>query len=253
MTIDPPEPCVVLVAPTLAENVGAAARVMGNFGLSDLRLVGERDFRRDETAGRVASHSVEVLRQARVFPSLPAAISRSRFVVGSTARTRDKLTALVNLPNLRRHLPEGGSGVALVFGRESSGLTNRELSCCDLSVQIPACGAHRSFNLSQAVALVLYEWRRNPGTERENGPNPTDLATSGELEGLKEHWFDTLQAIGFLKPAQDDSLRQQFSDLAARVRLRPADVSLLRGLLHRTQLSLARSRERARTGPAKEA
>jgi len=233
---------VVLVEPTLPENVGAAARALNNFGVRELRLVNPCDYQ-SPAGRRVAANSREVLEGAQCFSTLREAVSQSNFVIGTTARQRDRLTALHRLPDLGAQLSPSPGEVALVFGRESSGLTNQELSCCNLLVRIPTYGTNPSFNLAQAVALTLYELSRGHGSPAEGVKIEPPLATSEELERLKSHWFAVLELVGFLKENRRETLWRSFSDLAARARMRPADVRLLRGFLRRTELTVKRRRE----------
>ncbi len=226
--------CVVLVEPTLPENVGAVARAMNNFGIEDLRLINPCDYR-NPAAERIAVHSQNVLREAQCFHSLENAVSRSNFVLGATVRRRGRRAVPIDLPDVCAHLPARRENAALVFGRESGGLTNRELSCCHLLVRIPAFGTTHSFNLAQAVALVLYELSRSAKRHEDNTAPAEELAAAEELEGLKLHLFAVLRLVGFLKEKQRETLWQSFSDLMARARMRSADVRLLRGFLRRTE------------------
>ena len=237
----PPNLCVVLVEPSLPENIGAVARAMNNFGIPNLRLVNPCDLQ-NPAAQRTAAHSQSILQNALRFQSLQNAVSQSHFVIGATARPRNRFASPVPLPSLPAKLPSTPQNIALVFGRESSGLTNRELSCCHLLLTIPTNTQNPSLNLAQAVALTLYELSRN------NPPNPKNqhqanqkLATSQDLENLKTHLFAVLQQIRFLKnPKQRQTLWQRFSDLAARAQMQTADLRLIRGFLRKTQQTIHR-------------
>ena len=234
--------CVVLVEPTLPENVGSVARAMNNMGVAALRLVNPCDYRSD-AAKCLAAHSSDILDNAACFSSLEEAIADSSFVIGTTARVRDRFAAMVDLPELPELIPPSGEGpVALVFGRESSGLTNHELACCHQLVCIPTFGQTKSLNLAQAVMVVLYELSRD--SDSRTGvcdASERVLASASELQSLKEHLFKVLKAVGFLKEQQRETLWQSFSDLIARARLGTLDVRLLRGFLRRTELAVKRS------------
>lgn len=234
--------CVVLVEPSLPENIGAVARAMNNFGVLNLRLVKPCDFQ-NPAARRTAAHSQSILRNALCFRSLEDAVAQSHFVVGATARPRNRFAAPVPLSELPAKLPPTRQNIALVFGRESSGLANREISCCRLLLTIPANAQNPSLNLAQAVALTLYELSRNNPTAPKNRPKTNkNLASSQDLENLKIHLFAVLQQIRFLKnPKQRDTLWQSFSDLIARAQMQSADVRLIRGFLRKTQQTIHRS------------
>ncbi len=235
--------CVVLVEPTLPENVGSVARAMNNMGVEALRLVNPCDYRSD-AAKCLAAHSSEILENAVCFSSLEEAIADASFVIGTTARARDRFATLVDLPQLPALIPSGAGSIALVFGRESSGLTNQELACCHQLVCIPTFGQTKSLNLAQAVMVVLYELSRvSPSGAGISDLSEREVASARDVLGLKEHLFAVLKTVGFLKEHQRETLWQSFSDLIARARLGTPDVRLLRGFLRRTELTIKRSRQ----------
>ncbi len=233
--------CVVLVEPSLPENIGAVARAMNNFGIPNLRLVNPCNFQ-NPAAQRTATHSQSILQNAGRFQSLQNAVSQSNLVIGATARPRNRFSTPIPLPDLLAKLPSTQQNIALVFGRESSGLTNRELSYCHLLITIPTNTQNPSLNLAQAVALTLYELsRNNPPNPKNQHQNNQKLATSQDLENLKTHLFSVLQQIRFLKnPKQRQTLWQSFSDLAARAQMQTTDICLIRGFLRKTQQTIHR-------------
>ena len=166
-------------------------------------------------------------------------------VVGATARFRDHRSPPVDLPRIHPHLAEVRSA-ALVFGTESSGLSNRDLSHCGLLVRIPAPGDHASFNLAQAAGIVLYEMSR--GEAFSGKESRRTLASSSEMQGMKAHLFEVLEGTGFLKEPRRETLWQSFSDLAFRARMGPKDVRLVRALLRSVQWALRSSRGPSGTG-----
>jgi len=234
---------VVLVEPTLPENVGAVARAMNNMGVVDLRLVNPCDYLSD-SGMCVAAHSKEILQNAKCYESLAEATADVPLVIGTTARRRDRFAEPIALPNVCQGLPPGGAPIALVFGRESSGLTNQELACCHQLVHIPTFGGTHSLNLAQAVIVFLYELSREQGGKAARPDQPA-LALSGEVEGLKKHLFSVLKTVGFLREHQRDTLWQSFSDVIARARMASADIRLVRGFLRRTEITVRRASERS--------
>ena len=229
---------MVLVEPSLPENVGAVARVMGNFGVNDLRLVRPCEYQ-SEAAARVATHSVPVLRAARVFPTLAEAVHDCREVIATSARSRDPRQPTIPLPELSGRLPDASGRVALVFGRESRGLTAEELTHARLCVRIPTWGNAPAFNLSHAVAVVLYELAREGGFGTVAAVAPP--ARVGEIEGLKQHGLAVLERVGFLKPRQASRVRRRFSELLARWRPTAVEVRQVRGFFHRVEVALDRA------------
>jgi tRNA/rRNA methyltransferase len=158
-------PIVVLVEPQLGENIGAAARVMANFGLARLRLVKPRDGWPSLQARRSASGADRILDEAALYPDVPAAIADCTFVLATTARAHDQAKPVIApeeaVRQIADHMAEhgtSGENVAVLFGRERHGLENHEVALADRIVTFPVNPAFASLNLAQAVALVAYEW-----------------------------------------------------------------------------------------------
>jgi len=230
-------PAVVLVAPQLAENVGAAARAMLNCGLGDLRLVRPRDGWPNLAAYPMASGAGAVLDAARVYASAEEAVADLHFVLATTARRRDmaksELTAAAAAREIRRR-EAGGERCGVLFGRERIGLTNDEVVLADAVLTIPLEPSFLSLNLAQAVLLVAYEWLRAsapapPPARTASGSRP---ATKGELVGLFEHLEAALDDAGFfrtpeMRPAQVRNLRNVFQ----RAELTEQEVRTFHGIV----------------------
>jgi tRNA/rRNA methyltransferase len=164
-----PGPIVVLVEPQMGENIGAAARVMANFGLNRLRLVKPRDGWPNLQARRSASGADRILDEAVLYQSVEAAIADCSLVLATTARAHDQAKPVIAPEEAARQIvvhmgadlgadsarPEN---VAVLFGRERHGLENHEVALADRIVTFPVNPAFASLNLAQAVALVSYEW-----------------------------------------------------------------------------------------------
>ena len=161
-------PCVVLVRPHLDVNIGAVARAMANFGLADLRLVApfpgdenmERCDWRSEAALQRACGAGEILERARAFDTLPEALGDVHQAFATSARLRGLNTKCISSPDAARdiarlaRLEAVPRRCALLFGAESSGLSNDELELADYLVQVPAADAFSSLNLAMAVTVV---------------------------------------------------------------------------------------------------
>ncbi len=150
---------VVLVGPKFSGNIGLVARLMRNFGLSDLRIVQGPVLRRQ--AWRRAMHGRDVLASARLFNSLEDAIRDVDYIVGtsgvSSSSDRRHLRGAVTPRFFATRVRRVGGRVALLFGRESFGLSNEELARCDLLVTVPTHPDYPILNVSHAVAILLYE------------------------------------------------------------------------------------------------
>jgi tRNA/rRNA methyltransferase len=154
-------PVVILVEPQLGENIGAAARVMANFGLERLRLVKPRQGWPNDKARMMASGADRILENAALYDTVTAALADCTFVLASTARAHDQAKPVVApQESARLMLPRVAAGetVAVMFGRERNGLENDEVALADRILTFPVNPAFASLNLAQAVAVVCYEW-----------------------------------------------------------------------------------------------
>src|SRR5580704_14264430 len=159
--IERPGPVVILVEPQLGENIGAAARAMANFGLSQLRLVRPRQAWPNEKARIMAVGADRILEAAVLYDSLPAAIADCSFVLATTARAHDQAKPVVGpaeaAAEMSARIAAGGTA-AILFGRERNGLENDEVALADCIVTLPVNPAFASLNLAQAIVIVAYEW-----------------------------------------------------------------------------------------------
>src|SRR5918992_1893692 len=154
-------PTVVLVEPQLGENIGAAARAMGNFGLKRLRLVKPRQGWPNPKAQVMAAGADAVLESAQLFETVEAAIADCTMVLAATARAHDQAKPVVGADEAARLMAEDlgrGEQVAILFGRERNGLENEEVALADRIVTLPVNPAFASLNLAQAVLVIAYEW-----------------------------------------------------------------------------------------------
>lgn len=241
-------PAIVLVNPQLGENIGIAARAMGNFDLNDLRLVAPRDGWPNEMARKSASGANGVIDNARLFPSVEDAIGDAQFVVATTARRRDMIKPVMTPASAARELSsriQGGERVCILFGAERSGLDNDAVALSDAIIMAPVNPAFASLNLGQAVLLVAYEWfsLKSDGTlGRETVDEParreglelrhTRTATKSEYLGLFEHLERELDDVGFLLPAEKrPAMVRNLRNLLQRQQLTEQDIRTLRGVV----------------------
>ncbi len=230
---------IVLVETSHPGNIGAVARAMKNMGLGRLVLVNPGRFPHADATAR-ASGADDVLAAAKVTDSLEAAVADCHLVVGASARSRT-IPWPVMEPRAcaGRMLAAAGAGeaVALVMGREKSGLTNAELERCHVHVHIPANPDYPSLNLGAAVQVLAYELRMCalaaddalPAGEVLERDQP--LATSAELEGLYEHFARALAILDFYDPDNPRQLMRRLRRLFNRAQLDRMEVNILRGIL----------------------
>lgn len=227
---------IVLVGTTHSGNIGAVARVMANMGLSRLRLVQPSAAIDAETRAR-ASGADHVLDRATVYDSLRDAISDAVLVVGTTSRRREARRRVFDPASaaaaLLRESGSSGRPVAVVFGRESSGLSNAELDFCHGLVSIPVDAAFPSLNLAAAATVVCYELRRHalePGQSRASA-DEEDPATAGENEHFFDHLATVLGDLGFTRGSGSEKLMRKIRHLYHRAGPSSEEVSILRGIL----------------------
>jgi tRNA/rRNA methyltransferase len=244
-----PGPAIILVRPQLGENVGAAARAMMNFGLTDLRLVRPQCGWPNVKAVNAASGATEVLNRVRLFETAEEACADRHRLYATTARNRDlpkpELTAEQAAREARAAFAAGET-VGVLFGAERTGLTNDELILADAVLRVRVNPKFPSLNLAQAVLLIAYEWWRSadPGSVPTLGPGASAAATKGELAGLLDHLITELDATDFFRTAdRRESMVRALKAIFARAGLGTPDVHLLRGVIKQ----LARRRERRQT------
>lgn len=224
---------VVLVRPQNPGNVGATARVMRNFGLTDLVLVAPEADPTDPQARRLSTHGEEILNRARRVSSLEEAVADCVQVAGTTARTGGPFRrGSVGLPRevLPRLVSALASGpAALVFGPERTGLTNAEVMRCHHLVHIPTDPTYPALNLGQAVGICLAELRQ---AWLEQGPHPASppLADFASQEHMFANLRAALEEIHFLYDPHADTLMHALRQLIVRAGPTAMEVDILHGL-----------------------
>ncbi len=227
---------IVLVETSHGGNIGAVARVMKNMCLDELALVAPREFPTEECMAR-ASGADDILHEASVHQCLDEAVSDCALVIGASARLRS-----VSWPQLDpRECAElavqraGSDKVALVFGRERTGLTNAELERCNYLVNIPANPDYSSLNLGMAVQVISYELMMQSGQKTQSPVEMRELAGAAEMQGLFDHLEQALEDIGFLDPRKSDKLMRRLKRLFYRAEPDMDEIKILRGILSAAQ------------------
>ncbi len=227
---------IILVNPQMGENIGAAARVMLNFGFTGLRLVAPRDGWPNRKAVDMSSGAVEKI-NVTIFENFESAIADLEILYATTARNRD-MDKTVITPGQIELSPKTG----IVFGPERTGLGNYEISLCNKIVEIPVNPEFSSLNLAQSVAVICYELRKSGISEVPNLRNSeVPLATKAELEGLYKHLEDELEKRNFFStPEKQPGMMINIRNMLERAELLPQEVRTLRGIIR----SLAEHGER---------
>jgi tRNA/rRNA methyltransferase len=230
-------PAIILSHPQLGENIGATARAMKNFALSELRLVNPTAGWPNPKAEAMAVGAADILGDAQVFTDLKDALGDLNLVYATSARergiTKEVLTPAEAAKRLRTASARGVK-TGILFGNERAGLDNDEISLADAVITIPTSD-FSSINLGQAVLLVAYEWfgaaDATPPARIEHG-GAHRKPTREEMFQLFEHLERELMASGFLfPPDKADHMVRVTRATLHRARLTYQEVQTLRGMI----------------------
>jgi len=223
---------VVLVRPRNPLNIGAAARALSNFGVSQLRVVNPYSLAFRDARSAVGASSV--MTQAQEYSTLADAVADCALVVGTTAigqrslqnpvRRLEPQTALI----IRHALQKGR--VALLFGSEKTGLSNDDFSFCHWLLHIPTADENISMNLGQAVAVCLFQLAQ----EEESTPPAEplkELATNAQSEQITKCLLEALDISGYIKPGTGPMFEKKTRNLILRFGLEAYDAKLILGML----------------------
>lgn len=202
---DRPLPAVILHSPQLGENIGAAARVMLNFGLTDLRLVSPRDGWPSEPADAMAAGALQQGTRVQVFDTLEAAMTGLTYALATTARPRGMEKPVFDAPGAVDVIRSKAGQVGVLFGGEKSGLPNEAVALCDGILTYPVNPAFSSLNLAQAVGVFCHQWGAGAGLggkfegkdEGVGEPAPRE-----DLIGMFEHFESELERAGYFYPPE---------------------------------------------------
>lgn len=229
----------VLVRPSHAGNVGAAARALKVMGFGALVLVAPReaDLHRQPEAVALASGATDVLDAVRVVPTLAEALEGVSWACATAMTPRDfgppTFAPREHLPALAARRGEG-LRVGFVFGRERHGLANDDVWRCHACLSIPANPAYGSLNLAQAVQLIAYEWRQAlggfPVVPARPALRPGAPADAAAVQAALAHWQGVLERIGFLDPAAPKKLMPRLNQLLNRALPTADELHVLRGI-----------------------
>lgn len=241
-------PSIMLMEPQIPENIGMVARAMGNFALTDLRVIAPRDGWPSEKARAVASGAAAIIDDARIEPSLEDAMQDLHWVAATTARQRDMRKPVMTPEQAAREMQRrtsAGQRCGILFGRERHGLQSSEVALADAVVMIPVNNRFASLNLAQSVLLLGHEWLKASGGGTlgrvTTNEKPVEaglhlgndrLADKQALLGFFEHLEAELELRGFLHPPHRRhvvvrNLRTMFT----RMELTDQEVRTLRGIV----------------------
>lgn len=230
-------PIIVLVEPQLGQNIGMAARAMGNFALKELRIVNPRDGWPNIHANRAASGADAIIDGVRLFDSVPAAIADCSLVFATTARAHDQAKPVLAPEAAVREMAGeiGGQGrAAILFGRERWGLTNEEVALADRIVTFPVDPEFASLNLAQAVLLMGYEWFKHvrDGVLPFTATARSVRASKEQEQAFFETLVDELDRVEFLRPKEKrDTMIVNLRNIFSRMEPTRQDMQTLHGAI----------------------
>lgn len=220
----------VLVEPESQGNIGATARAMKTCGFKNLILVNPKEKNHPETKW-MAHQSEEILENANIVKSLDEAISDKHLVIGTTQRKRYFRFPFYTPEEVSDKI-EGiafENPVAIVFGRESTGLTNKELTQCHMHSTIYTATTKPALNLSQAVMIYAYTFFKLQNVKESKFRY--DLASTEEINHFYKHLQDSMNNVGFEPRDSMDNFITRFKRLIGRSSPEKRDVRLLHKLL----------------------
>ncbi|TMI98643.1 MAG: TrmJ/YjtD family RNA methyltransferase [Alphaproteobacteria bacterium] len=247
--VERPGPCVILVEPQLADNIGAAARAMANFGLSRLRLVNPRAGWPAERAWVMASGAHRILDDVVVYESVAAAIGDLNYVFAATARAHDQAKPVVDAAaaaQIASGKIAAGERVGLMFGRERNGLENDEVALADSIITLPVNPSFASLNLAQAVVIVAYEWFKlaSGGKLPFEMPRKSDAAPRQQLLAFFQNLERELEKVEFFRPPDKrETMQINLRNIFSRMQPTQQDIQTLSGVI----MAIAEGRK----GPAR--
>ena len=247
--IEPDGPVVILVEPQLGENIGMAARAMGNFGLTRMRIVNPRDGWPNLQAQRAASGADYILDKAELFETVEQAVADVALLFATTARPHDQAKPVVAPQAAAREMSghiASGATAAILFGRERYGLKAEEVALADRIGTFPVNPAFASLNLAQAVLLMGYEWFKlaTAGALRFAMPERSERASQHQMQAFFDNLVRELDKVEFLRPPEKrDTMLVNLRNIFTRMEPTKQDMHTLHGVV----MAIAEGRK----GPAK--
>jgi len=242
-------PVVILVEPQLGENIGMAARAMGNFALSRLRIVKPRDGWPNVAAQRAAAGADHILERVELFDTVEQAVADCALLFATTARAHDQAKPVVGpdvaASEMAGQIAAGGT-VGILFGRERYGLQNEEVGLANRIITFPVNPGFASLNLAQAVLLIGYEWFKLSTVNALPFamPERSEPASQHQMQAFFDNLVRELDKVEFLRPAEKrDTMLVNLRNIFTRMDPTKQDMHTLHGVV----MAIAEGRK----GPAK--
>ena len=229
------KPSIVLVKPQLPENIGMVARAMDNSGLDDLIIINPREKFPNDISIKSSSNSKDIILKAKVYESLEIALKNFHFVVATSNRKRFlKKTMLQNDDELFNLFPNKKK-IAIIFGPENSGLSNEDLILADIIFNINTSISNTSLNLSHAVLLVSFSWRKFfilDNKKPNNNENIDKIAPKKDFIHFMNFLKKELDDVGFLYPKEKSkNMFENIQSMLTRSSLTKVEIQTLWGMI----------------------
>ncbi len=232
---------IILVRSQEPGNIGSAARVMKNFGLSELLLV-DPQCKLEKAAFYMATHAKDVVENAIIVDTVAEAVADRTFVIGTTARFRSSGAHDIYTPRDAAKAFQR-EGLACMFGPEASGLSNEDLDYCQAYIRIPT-SEFASLNLAQAVNLISYEFFTTQVDAGETALTTDEPASREVLERLYEHFFEVSDFIGYTDEGYAHKTQHMYRRILDRARLTHREAMAMHGLWRRIKWAAEQNPQR---------
>jgi len=222
---------IILVGPRYPENIGASARIAFNFGIGQIIVVTDVPLDQERMLKMATHKAAHLVRNLAVYKDTAKAVAPFQFVVGTTARQgRHRLLDYTPREVMAEIAPHvNNTRIAIMFGPENTGLTNRDLDFCQFTSTIPTA-FFSSLNLAQAVAIHCYELSMAVTSADTPKSQDSDYANSFELEGMYQHIEEAMKTTTYLEDNNSTYWMRNIRQFLSRVRLKKKDASMIRGI-----------------------
>ncbi len=205
----PVTPVILLVRPQLGENIGAVARAMHNFGLSELRLVAPRDGWPNQRAIEVSSGASHIIEAAKLYPDFANATADLHMLYATTARRRDMEKRTLTPQNAAQEIVSSEHKTAFVFGPERTGLENEEVAQSDAIITIPTAPENASLNIAQSVVITGYEWFKASAKTAPIASDSPEPAVKSEWQAMFSQLEQYLDETNYYRVAHKKTVMWQ--------------------------------------------
>jgi len=227
-------PTIILIRTQLPENIGMTARVMNNFGLSKLSIVNPRDGWPNKKVEDSAKHAKKIINKAKIYSSVNDSISNHDLVIATSNRKRFLTKKLYNNFNIFKKKINNFKNVAILFGPENSGLSNKDLRLANFIFTIPTANLNKSLNLSHAVSIMSYELfslNYDLAKSINNRKEDIDKVTKYELISFMNVLINDLDFKGFFRPTQKkESMINNIYSIYNKIDLSKKELRMLWGM-----------------------